>query len=37
MGAGTKRKENQSSSNLGKKHKTSIPRRFQGWGHDYQG
>ena len=29
MGASTKRKENQSSSNSGKKQKTSIPRGFQ--------
>ena len=37
MGASTKRKENQSSSNSGKKRKTSIPRGFQGRGGDYQG
>ena len=30
MGASIKRKENQSSSNLGRKRKTSIPRGFQG-------
>ena len=30
MGASTKRKENQSSSNSGRKRKTSIPRRLQG-------
>ena len=37
MGAGTKRKEDPSSSNLGKKHKTSVsqgyPRQGQGY-HD---
>ena len=37
MGASTKRKENQSSSNLGRKWKTSILRGFQGRGDDYQG
>ena len=37
MGAGAKRKENQSSSNLGKKQKTSTPQGFQGRGRDYQG
>ena len=37
MGAGAKRKENQSSSNLRKKQKTSIPRGFQRWGRGYQG
>ena len=37
MGASTKRKENQSSSNLGRKRKTSIPSGFQGWGSGYQG
>ena len=37
MGANTKRKENQSSSNSGKKRKTSIPRGFQGRGGNYQG
>ena len=37
MGANTKRKENQSSSNSERKHKTSIPRGFQGWGGGYQG
>ena len=37
MGASTKMKENQSSSNSGRKRKTSIPRGFQGWGDDYQG
>ena len=35
MGASTKRKENQSSSNSGRKQKTSIPRGFQGRGDDY--
>ena len=37
MGVGAKRKENQSSYNLGKKQKTSIPRGFQRLGRDYQG
>ena len=37
MGASTKRKENQSSSNSGRRQKTSIPRGFQGWGGSYQG
>ena len=37
MSASTKRKENQSSSNTGRKRKTSIPRGFQGQGDDYQG
>ena len=37
MGASTKRKKNQSSSNSGKKRKTSIPRGFQGRGGGYQG
>ena len=37
MGASTKRKKNQSSSNSGKKRKTSIPQGFQGWGGGYQG
>ena len=32
MGSSTNRKENQSSSNSGRKRKTSIPRRFQGQG-----
>ena len=36
MGASTKRKENQSSSNSRRKHKTSIPWGFQGRGGDYQ-
>ena len=36
-GVGAKRKENQSSSNLGKKQKTSILRGFQRRGHSYQG
>ena len=37
MGANTKRKENQSSSNLRRKRKTFIPYGFQGWGGGYQG
>ena len=37
MGASTKRKENQSSSNLRRKRKTSIPWGFQGQGIGYQG
>ena len=37
MGASTKRKNNQSSSNLGRKRKTSIPWGFQGRGSGYQG
>ena len=37
MGASTKRKENQSSSNSGRKQKTFIPRGFQGRGGGYQG
>ena len=37
MGASTKRKENQSSYNSGRKRKTSIPRGFQGRGSGYQG
>ena len=37
MGAGAKRKENQFSSNSGKKQKTSIPRGFQRRGHSYHG
>ena len=32
-----KRKEDQPSSNSGKKQKTSIPQGFQGRGHGYQG
>ena len=36
MGASTKRKENQSSSNLRRMRKTSIPWRFQGRGDGYQ-
>ena len=35
-GAGDKRKKGQPSSSSGKKHKTSIPRGFQGQGRDYQ-
>ena len=37
MGASTKRKENQSSSNSGRKKKTNIPWGFQGRGCGYQG
>ena len=37
MSASGKRKENQPSSSLGRKQKTSIPQRFQGRGGDYQG
>ena len=37
MGSSTKRKENQSSSNLGRKQKTSIQLEFQGPGDGYQG
>ena len=37
MGSSTKRKENQSSSNSGRKWKTSIPWGFQGRGGSYQG
>ena len=37
MSASTKRKENQSSSNSGRKRKTSIPQGFQGRGGGYQG
>ena len=37
MGASTKRKENQSSSNSERKQKTSIPQGFQGRGGGYQG
>ena len=36
-GASTKRKENQSSSNSGRKRKTSIPWGLQGQGDGYQG
>ena len=36
MGASTKRKENQSFSNSGRKWKTSIPQEFQGQGGSYQ-
>ena len=36
-GASGKRKEDQPSSSLGKKQKTSIPRGFQGQGRGYQG
>ena len=37
MGVGTKMKEDQSSSNPGKKQKTSIPHGFRGQGHGHQG
>ena len=37
MGASTKRKENQSYSNSGRKRKTSIPRGFQGRDDGYRG
>ena len=37
MGASTKRKANQSSSNSGWKRKTFIPRGFQERGDGYQG
>ena len=37
MCASTKRKENQSSSNSGRKPKTSIPWGFEGRGDGYQG
>ena len=37
MGASTKRKKNQSSSNSGRKRKISIPHGFQGQGGGYQG
>ena len=37
VGAGGKRKEDQSSSCLGKKQKASNSRGFQGRGHDHQG
>ena len=37
MGASVKKKENQSSSNSGRKEKTSIPLGFQGQGGGYQG
>ena len=36
MGAGTKRKEDLSSSNLGKKQKTSVSYGSQGQGQGYQ-
>ena len=36
MGAGIKRKEDSSSSNLGKKQKTSISHGSQGHGQGYQ-
>ena len=37
MGASTKRKENQYSSNSRRKRKTSISQGFQGRDDDYQG
>ena len=39
MGVGTKMKEDTSSSNLGKKHKTSVSQGYprQGRGHQDQG
>ena len=37
MGASGKRKEDQRSSSLGNKQKTSTPRGFQGLGNSYQG
>ena len=36
MGAGTKRKEDPSSSNTGKKHKTFISQGYPGQGQGYQ-
>ena len=36
MGAGTKRKEDPSSSNPGKKQKTSVSHGYQGQGQGYQ-
>ena len=36
-GTNEKRKEDQPSSYLGKRQKTSAPRVFQGRGHGYQG
>ena len=36
MGAGTKRKEDPSSSNPGKKHKTSVLQGYPGQGQGYQ-
>ena len=36
MGAGTKRKEDPSSSNPGKKQKTSVSQRYPGQGQGYQ-
>ena len=36
MGAGTKRKEDPSSSNLEKKQKTSVSQGYQGQGQGYQ-
>ena len=37
MGAGTKRKEDSSSSSLGKEYRASSSRGFQGCGHPSQG
>ena len=36
MGTGTKKKEDPSSSNLGKKHKTSVSQGYPGQGQGYQ-
>ena len=36
MGTGTKRKEDPSSSNTGKKQKTSVSQGYPGQGQDYQ-
>ena len=36
MGAGTKRKKDPSSSNPGKKHKTSVSQGYQGKGRGHQ-
>ena len=36
MGAGTKRKEDPSSSNPGKKQKTSVSQGYLGWGRGHQ-
>ena len=36
MGAGTKRKEDPSSSNPGKKQKTSVSQGYPGWGRGHQ-
>ena len=37
MGASTKRKEDSSSSNPGKKQKTSVSKGYPGQGQGYQG